>query len=175
MTVHAFVDETKHKGFVMVAAIVAPRDLAASRAAMRRLCLRGQPRLHFHKERPTRRAAITAAISTLPVRLEIYDASHMADLRAARTACLRQIAEDLTRRGAHRLVLEQDDSLVAADRVDLFDSLRCVPLERRPTYEHLPARTEPLLWIPDAAAWCWTHGAAWQARLQGSVDQVHRL
>jgi hypothetical protein len=28
------------------------------------------------------------------------------------------------------------------------------------TYEYLPAWSEPLLWLPDAAAWCWTHGSA---------------
>jgi hypothetical protein len=33
------------------------------------------------------------------------------------------------------------------------------------TYEHLPTCSEPLLWIADAAAWCWTHGRQWPDRV----------
>jgi len=58
---HAFVDETKPGGLLMVAAVLAPRDLGPARTTMRGLCLPGQSRLHFTKERPGRRGQIAAA------------------------------------------------------------------------------------------------------------------
>ena len=45
----AFVDETKGRGLLVVAAVLEPRDLAPSRAAMRSLLLLRQSRLHFVK------------------------------------------------------------------------------------------------------------------------------
>lgn len=142
MTVHAFVDETEHKGFVMIAAVLDPQ---------------------------------AKAILGLPVELEVYDASAIRDMRAARTECLRQPAEGLISRAAHRLVLEQDESLVVADRGDLFSNLQAVPADRRFAYDHVPARSEPLLWIADAAAWCWTHGSVWQSRVEERIGAVYRL
>jgi hypothetical protein len=47
--------ETKTPGLLLVAAVLAPRDLAF-RSQLRALCLPGQPRLHSVKERPSRRA-----------------------------------------------------------------------------------------------------------------------
>lgn len=52
VSVHTFVDESKLRGLLVVAAVLAPRDLAQARTAMRELCLPGQARLHFTKERP---------------------------------------------------------------------------------------------------------------------------
>lgn len=145
MSVHAFVDETKYNGLLVVAAVLAPRDLAPDRTTMRGLCLPGQSRLHFTKERPSRRREIAAEICRTGVALNIYDATSIRDQRQARAGCLRQIVVDL-----------------AAARASL-------------TYEHLPARSEPLLWIADAAAWCWTHGAAWQERLAPVVSDIKRI
>ena len=45
----------------------------------------------------------------------------------------------------------------------------------RLTYEHLPARSEPLLWVADAAAWCWSRGAPWPSRLQPIIRKVRTL
>jgi hypothetical protein len=116
-----------------------------------------------------------AAICRLNVQLDIYDATALTDARAAREACLRAIVNDLATAGGHRLVLEQDDSLVKHDQAVLFRAVRDVGVTDTLTYEHLPARTEPLLWIADAAAWCWTHGRHWQDRVAPVVRSVTRL
>jgi len=175
VTVHAFVDETKHRGFVMVAAVVHPRDLAATRTTMRRLCLPGQPRLHFQKEQRGRRAEIAAAVARSLARLDVYDARAIDNLRIARTACLQRIATNLVAEAGHRLVVEQDDSLIRADRADLYAALKGLNDDEQLSYEHVPARSEPLLWIADAAAWCWTHGVVWQDRIRDRVGTVYVL
>lgn len=48
--VHAYVDETKGRGLVVVAAIAHVRDLQPSRKALVALRLRGQERIHFKSE-----------------------------------------------------------------------------------------------------------------------------
>jgi hypothetical protein len=51
----------------------------------------------------------------------------------------------------------KDDSLVKHDQAVLFRAVRDAGVADTLAYEHLPARSEPLLWIADAAAWCWSH------------------
>ena len=175
MTGHAFVDETKRGGLLMVAAVLVPRDLAPARTAMRGLCLPGQSRLHFTKERPGRRREIAAAITRTGVALDIYDATAISDQKQARAVCLRQVVVDLASAGAQRLVIEQDDSLLKHDQAVLYAAVRRADVTGSLIYEHLPARSEPLLWIADAAAWCWTHGPTWQQRIASAVRHQTRL
>lgn len=175
MNEHAFLDETKKSGLLMVAAVLAPRSLGRTRAAMRQLCLPGQSRLHFTKESNSRRALIAAAVRDSNVALDIYDATALRDQRQARAACLHRIATDLAAHHVHRLVIEQDDSLLKHDRRVLRGAVASAGATASLAYEHLPARSEPLLWIADAAAWCWTHGPIWQDRIRPAVRHVHRL
>ena len=167
-------DETKQNGLLVVAAVLTPRDLGPTRALLRGLCLPGQSRLHFTKESSGRRGQIAAAICGAGVALDVYDATDL-PTRDARGACLRQIVTDLAAEGAHRLVLEQDESLLTSDRRTLYTAVREAGVVNSLTYEHLPARSEPLLWIPDAAAWCWTHGPSWRERIAPAVRYVHQL
>jgi hypothetical protein len=74
--------------------------------------------------------------------------------------------QDLAAANGQRLVLEQDDSLVRSDQAVLYAAVRDVGASQRLTYEHVPARSEPLLWVADAAAWCWSRGGIWLGRLQ---------
>jgi len=158
VSTHAFVDESKRHGLLVAAAVVQPRDLAPARTALRRLCLPGQSRLHFTKERDDRRRQILTAILSLGVVVDLYDAG-ICNQQQARAACLRAVVQDLAAAGAQRLVLEQDDSLVRSDQAVLYAAVRDASASDRLTYEHVPARTEPLLWVADAAAWCWSRGA----------------
>lgn len=175
MSAHAFVDETKAHGLVLVAAVLAPRDLAPARAVMRALCLPGQARVHFAKERPARRRQIVDALAATGTRVDIYDATALTRPRQARAACLERVVADLAAVGAHRLVIEADESLLRADQAVLYAAVRRAGAGDTLVYEHLPARSEPLLWIADAAAWCWARGPAWQQRLAPVLGRVHRL
>jgi hypothetical protein len=109
MPLHAFVDESKVRGLVVVVAIPQPRDLAATRTAMRSLLLPRQSHLHFVKEKSARKSQIADVICGLPLQLDVYEAPGAKDQKQARRSCLTAVVEDLAGRGAHRLVIEQDD------------------------------------------------------------------
>lgn len=175
MPVHAFVDETKVNGLLVVAAVLQPRDLASARTAMRRLLLPRQSHLHFVKEKAARKRVILDVIAELEVRIDVYDATAVQDQRQARKICLQRIVQDLAAEGAHRLVIEQDDSLVRSDRETLFHAVRANGVTDQLVYEHLSPRTEPLLWIPDAAAWSWVKDASWRRRVQPRVRRVVQI
>lgn len=175
MPVHAFADETKVRGLLVAVAVVEPRDLAVARSTMRSVLLPRQTRVHFVKERASRRAQIADTIARLPIRLDLYDATSIKDQRRARQACLRRLVSDLAAVNAHRLVIEQDDSLIRSDQELLFREVRRHRLQDVLTYEHLPARSEPLLWIPDAAAWCWSKGGAWRDRIDQKIGSIVTL
>jgi hypothetical protein len=175
MPAHAFVDETKVRGLLVVVAVLEPRDLASSRAAMRGLLLPRQTRLHFVKERDSRKGQILSTIAELSVRVSLYDATGIKDPRVARRRCLDQIVADLAAMSAHRLVIEQDDSLVRSDQEALYQAVRSSGVEGQLVYEHMSPRLEPLLWIPDALAWCWAKGGIWKDRVTPLVDDVNEL
>lgn len=172
MSVHAFVDESKANGYYLAAALVLPHRLRASRQEMRALCLPGQQRIHFSKEQPRRRGQIVAAICRLDVEVRIYDASTHANDRQARTACLNRVVRDLATVNAQRLVIEQDDSLIAADQADLWSAVHSAGAASTLTYEHVPPRTEPLLWVADAVVWCWTRDRRWRDRVGAVVTET---
>ncbi len=175
MSTHAFVDESKRRGLLVAAAVVQPRDLAPARTALRQLCLPGQSQLHFTKERNDRRRQILTAILNLGIVIDLYDATGISNQQQARAACLRALVQDLAAAGGQRLVLEQDDSLLRSDQALLYAAVRDASASDRLTYEHLPARAEPLLWLADAAAWCWSRGAPWPGRLQPITRRIRTL
>ena len=106
MSSHVFVDESKRHGLLVAAAILQPRDLARARTALRQLCLPGQSRLHFTKERDDRRRQILTTILGLGVVIDLYDATAIHDQQQARATCLRALVQDLADTGGQRLVLE---------------------------------------------------------------------
>ena len=120
MSSHIFVDETKRAGYVIAAVTVSDTD--AIRTIVRALVLPGQRRIHMKHEQARRRRVIVSALAAMQVQATVYDAArrYRTDL-AARTACLTALVEDIAARdGDTRLVIEQDDSVVRADRHDLF-------------------------------------------------------
>lgn len=175
MSVHVFVDETKASGLLIAAARVQPRQLAPTRTLLRGLLLARQERLHFTKEGRARQGQIAAALCASGVVVDIYDARTIPDQRLARRLVLEQLVADLAVAGAHRLVLEQDDSLIASDRRTLRAAVRTAGVVDELVYEHLPPRGEPLLWIADAVAWCWTHGSLWQDRVRPIIGEIQRV
>ncbi|MFI9641274.1 hypothetical protein ACIG87_14625 [Micromonospora sp. NPDC051925] len=67
-------DETKERGFLLVATVVPPSDLTRARRTVRNLVLPHQRRIHFHKERDDRRRQIVTAITTIGVQATVFDA-----------------------------------------------------------------------------------------------------
>lgn len=95
MSGHVFVDESKQRDYLFVAAGVMPGDLAGARRAVRAHVMPGQRRLHLRKESDARRNAIVDAV---------------ASIGATRNHLQRR------RPGHHMLVLEQDDPLLWWDQ-----------------------------------------------------------
>jgi hypothetical protein len=172
--VHAYVDETKSRGLVVVAAIADVRDLQASRKTLVALRLRGQERIHFKSESDSRRRTIADAIAGLPIRIHVYDAAALPE-REGRTQALQMLVADLAGMSATRLVIEQDDSLLRADRQTLFAATRKQQIQDRLAYEHLRAKQEPMLWVPDAVAWCLAKGGHWKTRIERMITTYNTL
>lgn len=162
---HAYVDETKARGLVVVAAVADPRDLTDVRKALGDLRLKGQERIHFKSERDSRRKEICSVMVALPVHVHVYDAAALPE-RAGRTMALQMLVADLAALSATRLIIEQDDSLVKADRQTLYSAIRRHRIQDRLSYEHVRAKQEPMLWIPGAVAWCLAKGGHWGSRVE---------
>jgi hypothetical protein len=173
---HVFVDETKERGYVLVAASHAASDVAQIRKAMREFVLKGQTRLHFAKESAPRRRAIIGAICGTGVSATVYDAGrrHPSQLEA-RAACLRAVIEDHADEHQTLLVLEQDDSLIRWDRQRLIEYTRDIGCRSTFQYEHRRAKADLMLCVPDAVAWCWARGGWWKQRIADVVVDVRRL
>ena len=97
---HLFVDESKERDYVLVAGVIAPADLATTRAFTRSLIYRGQARLHMKKESAPRKRFIADAIAGSGVRAVVYTADRGNDELAARAACLNALIEDAAQMGA---------------------------------------------------------------------------
>lgn len=147
-----------------------PGDLDAVRRTLRGLVLLGQRRLHMKDESESRKRSIAKAIAVSGTRATIYDAGRRYSTEwDRRSACLRALVADAAQRGDAMLILEQDDTLITADRKLLYRAARdedCPNLR----YEHRKAAAEQLLALPDAIAWCLGQGR----RLETTQDSVRR-
>jgi hypothetical protein len=70
------------------------------------------------------------------------------------------------------LVLEQDDSIIHWDKQRLIELTRAQGRRDTLRYEHHRARSELLLAVPDAIAWCWARGGQWKQRIQPVIFAV---
>ncbi|MFT2712406.1 hypothetical protein [Clavibacter sp. Sh2126] len=162
-----FVDESKSKGYTMVAVVVAD-DQATLRQQMRALVLPGQRRLHFTNESVSRRRHILSTLESLGVRAHVVhsDLKHEA---SGREACLQGLVALAARDGHERIILERDVSIERADKKVLYAAAHEHGLRDTMTYAHETAHQEPLLWIADAIAWSYTKGGDWRRRIQPMI------
>jgi hypothetical protein len=169
-----FVDETKAKGYTMVAAVVVPHDATELRKEMRALVLRGQRRIHFTRESDTRRRFILSRLVELGVRAHIVQstANKQAD---GREECLTQLVELAADNDHTRIVLERDASIEQADRRILYREVSSRGLRSTLKYEHEAAHDEPLLWIADAVAWSHARGGDWRRRIEPMLLETVRM
>lgn len=159
MPIHVFVDETKSRGLLMAAARCPAGDVSVNRKALRGLLLPGQERLHFNHEKPARRKQILDVIAGFHLLVDIYCADR--DTHADRRRCLEAIVRDCAT-SAERLVVELEESTSAHDRRWLRDATRRFSCHETLRWDVLPAKSDPLLWVPDAVAWSWMRGSDWR-------------
>jgi hypothetical protein len=101
---HAFADEAKERGYIMVAALLTPTKLASARQSIKALVMPGQRRIHFQKESNGRRKQILDTVTALGVEAILYDGSRYAADKPARDACLSRLVTDLVDRDVERLI-----------------------------------------------------------------------
>lgn len=154
------IDETKAKGYVLVA-VACPDDTVRSlRQSVSELVLPRQRSLHMKSESSVRRKAIAGAIAALSLDVSVIDASTGAGRepdrrRRALAALIGEVGSDT------HLVFDRDETMEAIDR----RYLSSLPFERRPSYVHVSRHEEPLLALPDVIAWCWARGGDWRRLL----------
>ena len=123
MSGHVFVDESKQRDHLLVAAAVSLDDLADARRALRALVMPGQRRLHMKKESRARRSAIIDVIMATGATASVYQTRRSGhDKLVAREACLRAVVADGAAAGHGMLTFEQGDSLLWWDRQRLVES-----------------------------------------------------
>jgi len=153
---HVFVDESKKRDYLLVAAALPEAGLADARRALRALLRPGQRRLHMVKESPSRQRQIVGVLREVGPAVAVYRA--VSDGRsdvARRAACLDAMIRDAVRADVRLLVIEREAGAEERDRHRLFDALGGRP---SPQYRHLAPAEEQLLAIPDAIAWAWARG-----------------
>ncbi len=176
MSNHVVVDETKRRGYLLVAGVVVPGDLESVRRMLRGLVLPGQRRLHMKDENDQRRRSIATAITVSGVTATIYDAGRRyRNERERRAACLHALIIDAAQRGDAMLVLEQDDTLLSWDNQRLIEFTREAGCRDTLRYEHRRAASELLVAVPDAIAWCWAKGGDWRRRVEPIVTNVREV
>ncbi len=170
---HAFIDESKAKDYLLVAAVVLPGQLADARRTVRSLVLPRQPRLHMKKESDARRKQILDAFAGLAPVVTIYraGAAYRTELER-RARCLDALVADAAEAQHTHLYLERDESLVRRDRQQLIETTRALGCADTLAYRHEAAASEPLLAIPDAFAWAWAKGGDWRRRCAPVVEGV---
>ncbi|CAB4953467.1 unannotated protein [freshwater metagenome] len=157
----AFVDECKSGNFSLGITLVHVRDLKLVRSELRKLRKPGQNRLHFSKESDSRRKEILSTMRILPVQVFVIE-SALKHERDAREACLTELVKVSRSLNIHRIVLEEDQSLVRRDNSVIRSQLRVLGESHKLDYFHESPNFEPCLWISDAIAWANQKGGYWR-------------
>lgn len=162
-----YVDESKARGYYVVATATATGDIHASERMLRELLKPGQRRIHFKSESDSRRRQILSRMCALEVRVSVWVVKRRPD-REARPLSLGALTEGAVRAGVAQLILERDVSLERADRRLIADTIRRVGSTQM-QYRHVAPHDHPLLWVSDAVAWCYSHGGDWVRRVEAIV------
>jgi hypothetical protein len=167
-----YCDESKAKGFVLVAASVPCGDHSRARDALERLTLKRQVRIHFRREDDARKEKILEALLELGcIAATVYDARGRSD-KEGRDVAVARMAEDAARGLAQRIVVETDDSVVAADKLIIASRLLAAGRDRQTSFHHMRASEESLLALPDTLAWCYAKDGAWRRRVEPMIKEV---
>ncbi len=163
-----YVDESKARGYYIVATASAAGSVQSSEKALRALLKPGQRRIHFKSERDSRRREILSRMNELDVRVAVWVAKNRSN-KEARDLCIAGVATEACRSDADQLIIERDDSLMYADR-RLIASVLSEEGAANLRYRHAAPQEYPLLWVSDAVAWCYSNGGDWKRRAAPLVE-----
>ncbi|WP_435742916.1 hypothetical protein [Microbacterium sp. PMB16] len=169
-----YVDESKARGYYVVATASAIGDLRVSERALRDLLKPGQRRIHFKSESDSRRRQILSSMCALDVRVSVWIVKQRPD-KEARPMSLGALVAEAVNGGVAQLVIERDESLGRADRRLIAEAIRRAGSSEL-QYRHVAPHEHPLLWVSDAVAWCYSNGGDWIRRVETIVEsRVIRL
>jgi len=166
-----YVDETKARGYVMVAVTVEPRTLPQIRRDLRGLLRPGQRSIHFRKESDRRRREIVSSLMTSDWSATVLSSSSRRE-STARAECLAAVVDIAVDSEAAMVVFERDDSTLHQDRRVLFTELRRQHSDHVIRYQHLWRHEDAALWLPDTVAWCFARGGDWLRRISPRIGSV---
>lgn len=169
-----YVDESKARGYYVVATASAIGDVQVAERSLRDLLKPGQRRIHFKSESDSRRRQLLSRMCALDVRVAVWVVKQLPD-KEARPLSLGALVEEAARAGVNQLIIERDESLERADRRLIADVLRRQDGSEL-LYRHVAPHEHPLLWVSDAVAWCYSNGGDWIRRVEPIVGaRVTRL
>lgn len=90
----------------------------------------------------------------------------------ARPLLFRELVDDLVDASALDVVIERDASVEQSDRRVIYARLAERGKQGTISYVHRNRREQPMLWIPDAVAWCYQAGGVWPAKVATIIDEV---
>lgn len=181
MTTNLYVDETKAKGYLVVAATTGASsgDLAVIRKEIKTLLLPGQRSLHMKSEKDQRRVKIAdtfAAMAALGVRAIVYDAGRGGKELERRSRAIEALVENAASMpGPVRITFDLDETVMGLDQQQMIELTRQRDLKEQISYTHQHRHSEPLLAIPDAIAWCWARGGRWRDRVRPLVTEINTI
>lgn len=166
-----FVDESKSKGYTMVAALIEPGDVDRLRRGVRSLVLPGQRRIHFTKEQLGRKRLILSRLTSLGIQAQVFHCATKIPT-SGRDACLTGIVSHAAQSLDTKIVIERDESIEKADRQILYREVRRHNLDGLLNYAFESPHQEPLLWVADAIAWSYTKGGDWKKRAKPLISGI---
>ncbi len=169
-----FGDESKRRGFVMAVASVRASHVEAYRRQLVANHVKpGARRFHCTGETNQDRRNFVDAVSQWPAQIDIF-VSGLSRESEARAQTIAAVAAHAANSTANRLVIEADSSHNRSDRRVLTETMR---QQNRPVaWDVLNPYQDALLWVPDAAAWCWTHPQAhWRRLIEPLIRSVTQL
>lgn len=173
MTRIAYVDESQRKGFYAIAAIALSHgSVTTARRRLLELAPRaGVARRHFTRESPAAKQKMLGVFRQLPGATYVCVTTARSDVIDQRASALTAIVRALVADGLDRLVLDNvNNAQQHRDRQTMWRALgRSTPI----TFSHeVPHSREPMLWVPDAVAWCAGRVDDWRTALDGWVTVV---
>lgn len=150
---HAFVDESKRKGFSLIRCDIPADQVNDVRAELRSLLRGGQRRIHFRKESDAVRMEVLRLLAEFDITTTVFTSRRPE--AEARRECLHSLVSDAIGTNVQMLIVEADESFRSKDREVIHSLIGADPYLMH--WTHVSPSQEPGLWIPDAVGWCTDH------------------
>lgn len=167
---HVFIDESKERGYTLVAATIVPKDVAAVRRSVSELRHRGARCIHMSKEGDASRKRIVGGLSELPLTTHVVNCARPLRELERRLACLTHVLDQCALAQSAALVIELDESIRSLERRFLVEECRKRQMHPDFTYKWHKRNDEPLLWVSDVVAWGYVKGGGWRQRVSPLIS-----